>query len=89
MGKSIKEEAPAQKLVVCWEVRLQFVEARVPEDFDRAFSHMTMARAGALTVLVSPMFFGERRGLVDLAAKNQLPAVYPWREFVDAGGLMA
>jgi putative ABC transport system substrate-binding protein len=35
------------------------------------------------------MFFGERRRLVDLAAKNRLPAVYPWREFVDAGGLMA
>jgi ABC-type uncharacterized transport system substrate-binding protein len=70
-------------------VRLQFVEARGPEDFDRAFSDMTRARAGALTVLVSPMFFGERRRLVDLAAKNRLPAVYPWREFVDAGGLMA
>jgi putative ABC transport system substrate-binding protein len=35
------------------------------------------------------MFFGERRRLVDLAAKNRLPAVYPLREFVDAGGLMA
>jgi putative ABC transport system substrate-binding protein len=35
------------------------------------------------------MFFSERRRLVDLAAKNRLPAVYPLREFVDAGGLMA
>jgi putative ABC transport system substrate-binding protein len=70
-------------------VRLQFVEARGPEDFDRAFSDMTRARAGALTVLTGAMFFGERRRLVDLAAKNRLPAVYPWREFVDAGGLMA
>jgi putative ABC transport system substrate-binding protein len=33
------------------------------------------------------MFFGERRRLVDLAAKNRLPAVYNVREFVDAGGL--
>jgi len=70
-------------------VRLQFVEARGPADFDRAFSEMTRARAGALTVLTGPMFFNERRRLVDLAAKNRLPAVYPWREFVDAGGLMA
>jgi putative ABC transport system substrate-binding protein len=31
----------------------------------------------------------ERRRLVDLAAKNRLPAVYAWREFVDSGGLMA
>ncbi len=35
------------------------------------------------------MVFTERRRLVDLAAKNRLPAVYPWREFVDAGGFMA
>ena len=70
-------------------VRLQFVEARGPADFDRAFSDMTRARVGALTVLVSALFLNERRRLVDLAAKNRLPAVYPWREYVDAGGLMA
>jgi putative ABC transport system substrate-binding protein len=70
-------------------VRLQFVEARGPDNFDRAFSEMTSARAGALTVLPSNMFISERRRLVDLATKNRLPAVYPWREFVDAGGLMS
>jgi putative ABC transport system substrate-binding protein len=70
-------------------VRLQFVEARGPADIDRAFSDMTRARVGALTVLGSTMFGTERRHLVDLAAKHRLPAVYPWREFVDAGGLMA
>jgi len=70
-------------------VRLQIVEARGPADFDRAFSDMTGARAGALTVLPSAMFFGERNRLVALAAKNRLPAVFPWREAVDAGGLMA
>jgi len=35
------------------------------------------------------MFLGERSRLVDLAAKNRLPAVYAWREAVDAGGLMS
>jgi putative ABC transport system substrate-binding protein len=70
-------------------VRLQFVEARSPADFERAFSEMTRARAGALTVLPSNMFINERRRLVDLAAKNRLPAVYSWREFVDVGGLMS
>ncbi len=70
-------------------VRLQFVEARDPADFDRAFSDMTRARAGALTVLTSVMFVNERRRLADLAAKTRLPAVYAQREFVDAGGLMS
>jgi putative ABC transport system substrate-binding protein len=70
-------------------VRLQFVEARGPADIDRAFSDMTRARASALTVLTSAMFINERRRLADLAANNRLPAVYTWREFVDAGGLMS
>src|SRR3989441_5896570 len=70
-------------------VRPQFVEARGPADFDRAFSEMTRARARALTVLVSTMFIIERRRLVDLAAKNRLPAVYLLREVLDAVGLMA
>jgi len=70
-------------------VRLQVVEARGPADFDRAFSDMTRARAGALTALPSIMFFNERRRLADLAAKHRLPAVYQVREFVDAGGLMS
>jgi putative ABC transport system substrate-binding protein len=70
-------------------VRLQLVEARGPDDFDRAFSDMARVRAGALTVLGSSRFFSEWRRLVELAAKNRLPAMYPWREGVDAGGLMA
>ena len=70
-------------------VRLQFVEARGPDEFARAFSDMSSARAGALTVLPSNRFLREHRRLVDLAAENRLPAVYTSREFVDAGGLMS
>jgi len=70
-------------------VHLHFVEARDPGDLDRAFSQITRSRATALTLLSSAMLQIERQRLVDLAAKNRLPAVYPWREFIDAGGLMA
>jgi putative ABC transport system substrate-binding protein len=35
------------------------------------------------------MLYLEYRRIVDLVTKNRLPAVYPWREAVDAGGLMA
>jgi putative ABC transport system substrate-binding protein len=86
-GKDMLKEAEVAGRAL--GVRLQFLEARGPADIDRAFSDITRARAGALTVLGSAMFFNERRRLVDLAAKNRLPAVYPWREFVDAGGLMS
>jgi putative ABC transport system substrate-binding protein len=70
-------------------LRLQLVEARGPADFDRAFSEMTRERADALSVLTSARLFTERRRLAELAEKNRLPAVYPWREGADAGGLMA
>jgi putative tryptophan/tyrosine transport system substrate-binding protein len=59
-----------------------------PADFDRAFSDMIRARAGALAVLGSAIFNNERRRLVDLAAKQRLPTVYTSRDFVDAGGLI-
>jgi len=86
-GKDMLREADVAARAL--GMRLQVVEARSPADFDRAFSDMTRARAGALTVLPSAMFFSERKRLLDLAAKNRLPAVYLQREFVDAGGLMA
>src|SRR5262249_13148559 len=55
-------------------VRLQFVEVRAPSDFDKAFADMSTARADALSVLLSNMLLGERRRLLDLAAKHRLPA---------------
>jgi ABC-type uncharacterized transport system, periplasmic component len=70
-------------------VQLQIVEVRDLADLDRAFSEMTKARAGALRVLGGLMLFTNRRHLMDLAAKNRLPAMYPWREGADAGGLMS
>ena len=68
-------------------VQPQFIEARDPDEFARAFSEMISARA--LILLPSAMFNREHRRLVELAAKNRLPAVYTSREFVDAGGLLS
>ena len=78
-------EVAAQTL----RVRLQVVEARGPDDFNRAFSEMTRGRAEALAVLTSATFPQGRRRLVDLAAKSRRPAIYPFREDVEAGGLMS
>ncbi len=69
-------------------VQLQALGARGPNDFAGAFAAMRRGRADALIVFPSPMFYYEHRRIVDLAAKARLPAVYPWREGVDAGGLM-
>ncbi len=69
-------------------IELQVLEARGPNDFDNAFAAMAKARAGALIVFPSPMFYVNYRRLVNLAAKHRLPAVYVFREAVEAGGLM-
>jgi putative ABC transport system substrate-binding protein len=70
-------------------MQLQVVEARGPEDFDRAFADMSKARAGALAVVSTPVFNSARRRLVEQAARNRLPSVYSLRMYVDAGGLMS
>jgi len=66
-------------------VRLLVVEARGPQDLDRAFSDMTQARAGALHVLSTAMFDTHRGRLVALAAKNRLPTVYKFKYWVEDG----
>jgi putative ABC transport system substrate-binding protein len=69
-------------------VHSQVVEAHDPNKFEQAFAQMVRERAGALMVLTDVMFITHRKRLVALAAKNRLPAVYPDREFVTAGGLL-
>jgi ABC-type uncharacterized transport system substrate-binding protein len=70
-------------------VQLQLVEARNPADLDSAFSEMTRARAEALAVLSTPMLGSQRTRLVEFAAKNRLPTVFPFRVYVDAGGFIS
>jgi putative tryptophan/tyrosine transport system substrate-binding protein len=50
---------------------------------------MRKERAGALMVLGSPLIGLNRRQVIDLATKNQLPAIYTVSENPDAGGLMS
>jgi putative tryptophan/tyrosine transport system substrate-binding protein len=70
-------------------LQLQSLEARNVKDFESAFEAATKAGVNALVVLVDSLFTGNRKRIVDLAAKNRLPAIYSWTEFVDAGGLMS
>jgi len=69
--------------------QLQVLEARSPEQLDSAFVAMTKERAGALLVLSDSIFVGQRRRIVDLAARTRRPAIYYQKEFVDAGGLIS
>ena len=57
-------------------MQLQLEQALGPNDIDIAFSAMAREHAGAVIVLPSPMFVGEYRHIVDLAAMSRLPAMY-------------
>jgi putative ABC transport system substrate-binding protein len=78
-------EAAAQAL----KVTLQPYRVREPEKLEGAFAAMTKARAEALLVLPDPFMWNHARRIVELAAQRRLPAVYPGRDHVKAGGLMA
>ncbi|HEV2056976.1 MAG TPA: ABC transporter substrate-binding protein [Methylomirabilota bacterium] len=70
-------------------VRLQFLEARGPNEFDGAFAAMATERVGALLVLTDGVFILHRTQLADLAARSRLPGAHGTREMVEAGGLMS
>lgn len=70
-------------------VQIQVVTAARAEDFDAAFQTMDKERAEALIVLVNPMFFGQRKEIVERATKHRLPSMYEWKPFVQAGGLIS
>jgi len=69
-------------------IQVQNLELRSPEEFESAFKTAAEGRAGALLIRAHPLFSVNHRRLIDLAAKSRLPAMYPWKEFVEAGGLM-
>jgi putative ABC transport system substrate-binding protein len=69
-------------------LQLHLLEARGPQELAQAFATMTREGADALIVLPSAMFNRERRQIVEFVAQSRLPAIYFFREFVDAGGLM-
>ena len=71
-------------------LHLRIVELRRPDELDAAFAAMTRSGADALFVQGEPLLLDGLRGrIVDLAAKSRLHAMYSWRMYVDAGGLMA
>jgi putative ABC transport system substrate-binding protein len=83
MLKDMQDSAPALRLT------LQPLEVRGPGEFEGAFAAMTRERAQALFGTAGVLTFEHRKTLVDLAAKNRIPAMWGHRQFVDAGGLMS
>jgi putative ABC transport system substrate-binding protein len=69
-------------------VKLQYLDVLGPKDIDTAFRAASNGRVGAVLVLAGSIFNSHRSQVVELALKNRLPAIYPYPEFVQDGGLM-
>jgi len=70
-------------------IQRQFVEARAPDEIDRAFAWVAKERMRALLVLNDPVFTAQRKQIADLSAKHRFPTVSGTREYTEVGGLMA
>jgi len=70
-------------------VALQMVDARGLADFDGAIAAATRARAEALAVYASPLFFFNQLQIAELSSRARLPAIAAWRQFPESGGLMS
>jgi putative tryptophan/tyrosine transport system substrate-binding protein len=64
-------------------------KATSERDFERAFARIAQLRAAALLVAGDALFNSHRDLLTALAARHAIPALYAWREFAAAGGLMS
>jgi putative tryptophan/tyrosine transport system substrate-binding protein len=69
-------------------LQLQSLEVRSAKDFDSAFEAILKERAQALTTSAGPVISINQQRIVAFAVKNRLPAIYPYSEVIDAGGLM-
>jgi putative ABC transport system substrate-binding protein len=70
-------------------VRLRILKASTESEIDAAFATLVQLNADALLVGTDPFFFNRREQLAVLAASRAIPAVYEFRDFAAAGGLIS
>jgi len=70
-------------------LQIHVLHASAESDFDTVFATMVRLRAGALVIGTDTFFNSQSRKLATLALRHTLPAIYQYREFAAAGGLMS
>jgi len=80
------EAQPAAKAL---RLKLESVEVKAADEFEAAFAAIARKRPGGLFIIADQFLLAHRTQIVDFAARQSLPAIYLYSEFVDAGGLMS
>jgi putative tryptophan/tyrosine transport system substrate-binding protein len=70
-------------------LEMRLVEARTPDEIEFAFASLPHQQGLALLVASDPFLTAQHQQIVDLAARFSIPAIYPWREYAVAGGLIS
>ncbi len=70
-------------------LQLPILKANSESEIDAAFATLVQLQAGALVVAADPFLSSRREQLVALATRYAVPAIYAWREFPEAGGLIS
>ena len=83
MMRAVQEAARAKG------VQLHILKASTESEIDAAFASLVQRQAGALVVSSDPFFTSRREQIVALAARHAVPAIYEFREFATAGGLIS
>ena len=78
-----------QKAANAFAMQLHSFELREAEDIEKSFAEMPKKRVDAVLVIISPFVTLHSKSIVELALKHRLPGMYPTRQFVEEGGLMA
>ena len=84
---TMKEIRPA---ALGLKIKLEEIQTQLDaKGLESAFQTAKQKQVGAIMTTTGNPFFTERKRIVELAVKQRLPAIYPQKEFVDAGGLMS
>src|SRR6202040_1855477 len=70
-------------------LQLPILKASTESEIDAAFATLAPVHADALVLGPDPFFSGRREQLLALASRHAVPAIYAWREFAAAGGLIS
>ncbi len=81
--------AVAEDFACAKGLQLAIVKATTAGEIEDAFASLLPLHAGALVVSADPFLSNQREQIVALASRHAVPAIYAWREFAAAGGLIS
>ena len=86
---AVPEMQPIQDAAPGLGIDFQVTEASTQREIESTFYHFASHGTDAVLVGADPFYMDRRQAIAELAARLRIPAIYPFREFVAAGGLLS